>query len=354
MGSRADDHPLGTDYNARNNQRNSFTDLVLVDDLIRQLSKEEDEVPLVAYPASERGVTDYEHFTAKSIDNFITNAAARLMDQGLDSISSEDCGEDDSPIIGLLGPSNFDYVITMLALSRLGYAVLILSPRLAIAAYESLLEETECNLLVYASQMDSVVDEIGKRRPLNSLHVVPRCEYERNPTSSSMCPTRPVDVSLGKKTAYIMHSSGSTGLPKCNYVSHASCLSNFANGHPLKALLTVPLYHMYGHASLFRAFYQRKTCYMYNASLPLTSSNLTAAIEAVRPGVFLCVPYGLKLIAENQKGIDALKTCKVVAFAGSGCPDELGDFLTNEGIKLVGGFGTYVLSTVDPLSMLIP
>ncbi len=93
---------------------------------------------------------------------------------------------------------------------------------------------------------------------------------------------------------------------------------------------------------------------MYNASLPLTSSNLTAAIEAVRPGVFLCVPYGLKLIAENRKGIDALKTCKVVAFAGSGCPDELGDFLTNEGIKLVGGFGTYVLSTVDPLSMLIP
>lgn len=354
MGPTVEDLPCGPDHDAHNEQRKGFTDLILVDDLIRQRAKEEDGVPLLAYPASERGVTDYEHFTAKSIDNFITNAADRLTDQGLDRISAEDCGEDDSPIIALLGPSNFDYVITMLALSRLGYAVLILSPRLAIAAYESLLEETECSLLVYSSQMDSVVDEIKKRRPLNSLYVIPRSEFESDQVRSSMCPARPVDDSLGEKTAYIMHSSGSTGFPKCIYVSHTSCLSNFANGHPLKALLSVPLYHMYGHASLFRAFYQRKTCYMYNAALPLISSHLTAAIEAVRPGVFLCVPYGLKLIVENRKGIDALKTCNVVAFAGSDCPDELGDSLTHEGIKLVGGFGTYVLSTIDPSFMLIP
>lgn len=354
MGTTTDDLPHAADPDARDEQQNGLTDLILVDDLIRQRAQEEDGVPLVAYPASERGVTDYELFTAKSVNNFITNAAEKLTDQGLDSISVEDVGEDDFPVVGLLGPSTFDYVITMLALSRLGYAVLILSPRLAVASYESLLEETECSLLVYSSQVESVVDEIKKRRPLNSLHIIPRSEYERDLTPSSMFSTRPVDVALGKKTAYIMHSSGSTGLPKCIYVSHTSCLSNFTNGHPLKALLTVPLYHMYGHASLFRAIYRRKACYMYNASLPLTSSNLTAAIEAIRPGVILCVPYGLKLIAENQKGIDALKTCKVVAFAGSGCPDELGDYLKNEGIKLVGGYGTYVLPTADCSSTLIP
>ena len=343
MESLTDGNLYGTHNDAHNEQKPSPSNLVRMDDLICQRAREEDGVRLVAYPASERGLTDYELFTAKSLDIYIANAAERLIGDGIDMMSVEDYGDDDSPVVGLLGHSNFDYLITMLALSRLGYAVLILSPRLAIAAYESLLDETECSILVCSGQLNAVVDEIKRRRPLNSVPIVSRFELERNLSLPFMSPTQSVDVSLGQKTAYIMHSSGSTGLPRCIYLSHASCLSNFANGHALKALLTVPLYHMHGHASLFRAIYQRKTCYMYNASLPLTSSNLTAVIEAVRPEIVLSVPYGLKLIAENQRGINALKSCKMVSYAGSGCPDELGDYLTKQGITLVSVFGAYVL-----------
>ena len=350
MGSTSNEVRDGEQHNLHDKETDKFSNFVLVDDLIRQRAREKNQVPLVAYPKSGRSLTDYETFTAKSINHYITNVVGRLRENGYSCIYDEDHSKDEPPVIGLLGPSNFDYLITMLALSRLDYAILLLSPRLSVAAYESLLDETGCSSLVYSSQLDAVVSEIISRRPLTCLHIVPRSEYQQkitDPSSPVVRPTRPVDVSLDKKTAYIMHSSGSTGLPKCIYLSHASCLSNFANGHAMTTLLTVPLYHMHGHASLFRAIYQRKTCYMYNASMQLTSTNLTATIEAIHPEVILSVPYGLKLIAENQRGIEALKACKIVSFAGSGCPDELGDYLTNQGIKLVGGFGAYVFSAIS-------
>lgn len=356
MGSISNEVLLGGQHNPHNKQKDEAPESILVDDLIRQRARENNEVPLVAYPKSEQGLTDYQTFTAKSIDHYITKAAEKLRENGYGCVHDIEHSGDEPPIIALLGPSNFDYLITMLALSRLGYAILILSPRLSIAAYESLLNETGCTSLIYSKQLDAVVHEIINRRPLTFFPIVPRSEYEEeitDPSSLLLRPGRPVNVSIGKKTAYIMHSSGSTGLPKCIYLSHASCLSNFANGHALKALLTVPLYHMHGHASLFRAIHQRKTCYMYNTSKPLTSSNLAATIEAIRPEVVLSVPYGLKLIAENKRGIEALKGCKIVSFAGSGCPDELGDYLTSQGIKLVSGFGAYVFSAIGYSFILI-
>jgi hypothetical protein len=82
---------------------------------------------------------------------------------------------------------------------------------------------------------------------------------------------------------------------------------------------------------------------MFNASLPLSSHNLVEAMEATEPESFHGVPYALKLLAESERGILALKHCKLVLFGGSSCPDELGDKLVEAGVYLVGHYGAYVL-----------
>lgn len=84
----------------------------------------------------------------------------------------------------------------------------------------------------------------------------------------------------------------------------------------------------------------RKTAYLYNAARPLTAENLVLAMEAIRPEAVHCVPYVLGLLAENQRGIEALKTCQVVTAAGARTPDELGDRLVRAGIHLGVVYGT--------------
>lgn len=71
----------------------------------------------------------------------------------------------------------------------------------------------------------------------------------------------------------------------------------------------------------------------------MTGGNLAAAIEHVRPGVFHAVPYVLKLMGETQRGVEALKLCSQVLYAGGACPEDLGDRLTAQGVFIGSLFG---------------
>ena len=145
--------------------------------------------------------------------------------------------------------------------------------------------------------------------------------------------------SAGGRVAYIMHSSGSTGLPKPIFQTHRACLENFENGYQRRALSTAPLFHTFGFASVFRTISMRGMLFMYDHNLPLTSDNLVAALQAAKPEVFFGVPYALKLLADSAQGIQGLASCESVIAAGSSCPDELGDLLVSNGVHLIVLFG---------------
>ncbi len=104
----------------------------------------------------------------------------------------------------------------------------------------------------------------------------------------------------------------------------------------------LPWYHLYGISTSLQAMWMRKTAHLYNTSLPMTADHLVAVLEAVRPEALHAVPYGLGLLAEKQRGVEAMKACKIVTSAGARTPDELGDRLVREGINLGIVFGTYV------------
>lgn len=133
-------------------------DLLIVDDLIHRIAEEDDQVALIAYPA-EGGLSDYGKFSAGRNNAFGSTAVEKFIQRGL----PWQTGIDGAPlVIGLLGLSSFEYIVTMFALSRLGYTVLILSPRLPAHAYESLLDETRCNTLVISTDLDLAVHQIRK------------------------------------------------------------------------------------------------------------------------------------------------------------------------------------------------
>lgn len=80
--------------------------------------------------------------------------------------------------------------------------------------------------------------------------------------------------------------------------------------------------------------YQRKTVYFLNPNLPVTCDGLTTAINEAKPSTICVVPYVLKLLREQQSGLDALRSCEQVISTGSQCPDDLGDYLVERGVNL--------------------
>lgn len=142
-------------------------------------------------------------------------------------------------------------------------------------------------------------------------------------------------------------------------MSHKASAYNFSGtGFGLQAFTTLPLYHNHGrkhahfhhlHAKLtplppdscfYRAIHGRKLLSLFPSELPLTTANITAALEnASKTEGFYVVPYVLKLLGESEAGIRLLQGFKIVTYGGAACPDELGDRLVASGVRLVGHYG---------------
>ncbi len=102
----------------------------------------------------------------------------------------------------------------------------------------------------------------------------------------------------------------------------------------------LPLYHIYGLSTTLQAMYMRKTANLFSARLPITTENLLLATEVVKPEVIHVVPYSLGLLAEQDRGMEILKSAKIVTAAGARTPDELGDRLARENVRVGVVFGT--------------
>jgi acyl-CoA synthetase (AMP-forming)/AMP-acid ligase II len=228
---------------------------------------------------------------------------------------------------------------TVFALSRLGYSLLLLSNRLSTAAYISLLQSSQCHRVVSTQNFQKHIIAAQTELKLESFPLVAKHAYDLSHPSGPYFERAFYGPSESESTAFIIHSSGSTGLPKPIYQSHKSALTNYSSGLGYRAFLTLPLYHNHGMSCFFRAIYSGGEIAFFNSNLPMTGSNLIAAIEKVNPGGFHGVPYALKLLGESKRGIELTRKCQVVMFGGSSCPDDLGSRLVKEGINLKAHYG---------------
>jgi acyl-CoA synthetase (AMP-forming)/AMP-acid ligase II len=308
-----------------------------IDELVRQRSQGIPREPIISYPSSDLEYVDY---TSRQIDIFARRVAQNyktLMPQRLSS-------SDPEVVVGLLGPSNFEYFISILALTKLGHTVLFLSTRISLAAYVSLLQTTGAKHLLVDSSFRATAAQIKESCTSVQLHDITDAEAYNYPVIDKDIDTRLCQhlqpERESNKISWIIHSSGSTGLPKPIYQTHSAALNNYASNLDLRGFITLPLYHAHGISSVFRSIYSKKQIYVYSASLPLTHQNLLTIMQKYRFDIFYGVPYALKLLAESSEGIEALAKQKVVMFGGSACPDALGDKLVDHGVNLISHYGT--------------
>ncbi|ETS78691.1 hypothetical protein PFICI_08544 [Pestalotiopsis fici W106-1] len=300
---------------------------------LHNVAKYED-APCLGYPATDRGKADYVYYSFHQLNGLVDKAARYYAELGLISKVSATT----TPVVALLAPSSLDYVISLLALSRMGFAVLFLSTRLPVEAYVNLLQKTSCHKLIVANNYLATAKEIQEQYDITSIGIVDKSVLDDIEPNEFTYPQQS-NTNNSSQVAFIIHSSGSTGLPKPIFQTHEACIKNYSSGIPYRAFLTLPLFHNHGISTLMRAFCAGKRISMYNANLPLAGSTLAEAIAATGAESLHCVPFALKLLAETPGGIETLQRCKLVLYGGSSCPDDLGDLLVKNGVYLVGHYG---------------
>nr|OQO17236.1 hypothetical protein B0A51_13408 [Rachicladosporium sp. CCFEE 5018] len=306
-----------------------------IDGLLRAHAAESDQPPLVCYPVHT--ASDFEQHTAANINRHVDIACAFYVKHGL---SPADPALQKAPVVALLTPSSFEVVVSFFALNRLGYAVLFLSTRLTAPAYARLMGMVDCNAIIVPAKLDSVAQDIASERPdCVKVPMLSRYNWHSRPGVQPFTRQGLDRAKEAAKIAWILHSSGSTGFPKPILLTNRQCLANWRKSFALRSFCVSPLFHGHALMELGRSFYTRSKMFLGNHSLPVTSATLLDGISAANPQMVSAVPYVLKLLAEKPAGIEALAKTKLVMYAGSSCPDDLGDLLVSRGVNLVGNYG---------------
>ncbi|KAF8587429.1 L-aminoadipate-semialdehyde dehydrogenase [Ramaria rubella] len=318
-----------------------------VNHLVHEQVKNHPDDVILGIPDKELKYTKY---TYKELDVAASILAKHYVDSGL--LVGRTKGDSSSTlVVGFLSQTNFDYVVNELALSRLGYCILLISPNNSPAAIVHLLYQTRAESVITSAPLMNVVDSALDNFPNDSK--VPRVIAQ--PSGELYGPTArrnnwnftwqyPLEFSQeGEQPFVIIHSSGSTGYPKPVHINHRAGVRNYSQHLSYSSFTTLPLYHNHGHSNLYRALHANKPFYLFPSGLiPLTVDNIISLLTSpdCDAEAVYAVPLILTFIAESEQGIGILRKMKVVMFAGSALSDETGDKLVAAGVKLVGQMGS--------------
>ncbi|SPC67123.1 related to alpha-aminoadipate reductase [Ustilago sp. UG-2017b] len=277
----------------------------LIDDLISQSYDE----PCISYVKSTDPF-EWQHVTGALLDRCIRATTAYYADRIGVRRKDQPCRQ-----IGVFSDSSFDLSVTEMALIRLGYGVVLISPNNSVPAVVHLLKSANSTVLVYgkgkegaakqACQLlqaemegmkeDVVLVEVNRVEEAIASHQLPAPTKERDPYQSEV----PYEQQA-QEPSFTLHSSGSTGLPKPYTYSHEAYLNITADYMPYDALKA--------------------------------ARHSTAEI-------IYAVPFTFKMLSEDEESLDVLRSVKVCCYSGAPCPVEVGDMLVANGVNLVAFLG---------------
>ena len=158
----------------------------------------------VSYPSEGIKFVDY---TMQDLDVFAWRVAKHYESR----LPVRRSSEEKPTVVALLGPSNLEYLVTKLALSKLGHTVLLLSTRIPQPAIENLISMTNAGALVAEARFLELAGQVQQSIPsLQLAEIAGRSVFEfpvdfRGDTRLDAH----LDIEVEKDNiAFIIHSSG--------------------------------------------------------------------------------------------------------------------------------------------------
>ncbi|KAI4943374.1 putative NRPS-like protein biosynthetic cluster [Alternaria rosae] len=311
-------------------------------------------------PRSTRSLDEgWHHFTFADLARSVNNMSRWI---------ERTCGvaEHVGQTMGYMGANDLRYLVVLAACLKTGYVPLFTSPRNSLEGQKSLVEKTDCTIFLTTVDTMPQIEAIKKAVP--SLKV-----YEA-PTSQEMLdPSFPTEHYPGRQnrdvTAHslILHTSGSTGLPKPIRLTVSGLNTAYEQAHlspedgreqtskafladPRPMLAAVPFFHAMGIITGLKSLMCRGTIVRLPSEKLLGAGLVIDVIEAVKPTSGIFPPSVLEDIAATPKGIEAMGKLEYVFFGGAPLASESGDKIcrvTNL-ITVIGSTEAFLTTTLLP------
>ncbi|KAK0221405.1 hypothetical protein IW262DRAFT_897554 [Armillaria fumosa] len=290
-------------------------------------------------------------------------------------------GEDKGGIAVLMG-SDVGLFIWIAAGMRVGVPVLLLSARLTPVAINHLLSKTQPNpkLVLTSSLTSRLTPSPAPNAPI-WIESPTYTELLASPSASSIAlPPHPSSITT-ERNAIILHSSGTTGLPKPIYHTHGYVLGYgqdhlFTPEH-VEALgwnvSTLPLYHGFGLLAPMMSISIGLPFVLPGAGTIPTGRGQLKVLDALcaggqvngikvngtnghlngtthtvlnRVGLMLSVPSVVEDLLTIPGGVDALKRLDVLAVGGAPLKEVTGEELVHRGVKLLNHWGATEIGAI--------
>ncbi|KAH8171513.1 male sterility protein [Sarocladium implicatum] len=251
--------------------------------------------------------------------------------------------------VGLLCTSSLDFVLTWLGLTRLGLSVLLLAPQLEPIAIKHLCESAKVATVFTDQRQESRLQPVAQ-----SVKVARIPSYRHNQanghTPPDENPGQGLQIPDVPSIAIWFHSSGtSSGLPKLIPQTHkglVAVLPSFTEHDQPATFSTTPLYHG-GLVDALRAWSSGAMAWFFpEGQAPITAANVVRAVTDARAtgvshvGYFSTVPYILQMLADDETGLQILRSMRLVGVGGAALPEATGNKLVEAGVPLLSRMGS--------------
>ncbi|GJE97864.1 acetyl-CoA synthetase-like protein [Phanerochaete sordida] len=271
--------------------------------------------------------------------------------------------------VALLMASDVAWFVLFAALLRAGVPVLCMSARLAPQAVVHLVRKTDAAAVVVSPRLDALVEESrglfreGGEVAEPAFHTVPPYAEFFNPDSKldpASVPPPPRHTDHTDRNVVILHSSGTTGLPKPIFHSHAYLLGYCACHELTPAQVdgalnvsTLPLFHGFGLLA---------PCLALSIGLPFalpasttipTGTSTHAILQSSGATSLMTVPSILEELHQlpSEAGITVLQNLSFVAVGGAPMKHTVASALAAAHVPLLNHWGVTELGAIAPIAV---
>ncbi|TKX20647.1 AMP-binding enzyme-like protein 1 [Elsinoe australis] len=245
---------------------------------------------------------------------------------------------DSRETIAYMGTNDTRYIITVLAALKTGYKIMLTSTRNSVEGQRSLVKATDCKKFLYSTELKKQVASIEDADTHLDMYQIPEFEEilkqqeggEHYEGRFSDDPNEP---------AIIIHTSGSTGLPKPIPLRNGYLATVYRIYHtptprhtvakkiwderPIFAAL--PWFHAMGLFMMLRSLYNHGPLVLLPSAVSPNAEGTIEMIKAAKPKHGFFAPSILEDMVEIEGGLEALNSMEDVYFAGAPLSHEVGD-----------------------------